>query len=167
MIELRSFQEDDFETLISWVDNEEFLIRFAGPVFTYPLTKEQLATYISDEKRLAFKVVKSDTAETIGHAEIYLSEEGTARLCRILIGKEEHRGKGMGGQIIQRLTDHSFGKLNAAVAELNVFDGNIAAIKCYEKAGFKVNPDKRTTMEVNGSIWTAINMRIRKTEYTE
>ena len=165
MIKLVPFEENDFEKLISWIDSEELLVQFAGAVvFKYPLTKEQLAIYNSDDKRLAFKVVEIETRKTIGHAEIYLVNPEIVRLCRILIGDKEYRGKGIGQQIIQQLRDYSFDKFNAGIVELNVYDWNISAIKCYEKVGFKINPNGTSTTEVNGKIWTAINMRTSRTE---
>ncbi len=163
MIELKPFGEEDFEKLISWVDSKELLLQFAGYVFEYPLTEEQLVAYISDEKRHAFKVVNPQTNETIGHAEIYLLEPKVALLCRILIGKEEYRGKGLGQQIMHQLIASAFEMPDVEMAELNVFDWNTPAIKCYEKTGFRINPDKIKTAEVNGAIWTAINMTLRKT----
>ena len=163
MIKLTPFEEEDFEKLISWIENEESLVQFAGSVvFKYPLTKEQLVIYISDDKRFAFKVIDTKTNETIGHAEIYLVKPDMSRLCRILIGKKEYRGKGIGQQIMQQLKDYSFDILNVEFVELNVYDWNIYAIKCYEKVGFKINSKVSSTTEVGGNIWTAINMRVKK-----
>ncbi len=164
MIRLEPFTNEDFEKLISWIDNKELLIQFAGSVFEYPLTAEQLTIYISDNKRFAFKVIDVNMNETIGHAEIYLTEPDTSRLCRILIGNKEYRGKGRGQQTVQQLTDYSFEKFKVEVVELNVYDWNISAIKCYEKAGFITNPNKSKKIEVDGKIWTAINMKILKNE---
>jgi len=45
MISLENFSENDFEKLISWVSNKEDLIQFAGSIFNFPLTKEQLNNY--------------------------------------------------------------------------------------------------------------------------
>jgi RimJ/RimL family protein N-acetyltransferase len=167
MIKLAPFEKEDFEKLISWIDNEEELVQFAGPVvFKYPLTKEQLVTYISDDKRFAFKVIDAKTNETIGHAEIYLVKPDMSRLCRVLIGRKEYRGKGIGQQIIQQLKDYSFDRFNVEIIELNVYDWNISAIKCYEKVGFKINPSSSNTTEINGNSWTAINMIIQKEKKT-
>ena len=49
--------------------------------------------------------------------------------------------------------------------ELNVFDFNIGAIKCYEKVGFKMNPDKKLLREVDGETWTAVNMVLNLEEW--
>jgi len=38
MITLEPFDREDFERLINWVDNEEILVQFGGPIFSFPLT---------------------------------------------------------------------------------------------------------------------------------
>ena len=101
---------------------------------------------------------------SIGHAEIYLLE-GSANIGRILIGDKELRGKGLGQKITTLLVEYIFTNLNRSVVELNVFDWNIAAIKCYEKAGFKKNADKKLERKVNGQTWIAINMWMEKEKY--
>ena len=166
MIELIPFATTDFDTLIAWVDSEETLVQFAGRFFKYPLTAEQLATYIKDKKRHIYKVVYVPTGITIGHAEICFKDgENTALLCRICIGVKNFRGKGYGQQITNRLLRISFEELGAEKAELNVFDWNKAAITCYRKAGFEINPSKTYTREVNGKTWTALNMTLAKAHW--
>jgi len=51
-----------------------------------------------------------------------------------LIGDISNRGKGIGQQVIDELLKFSFGKIGVREVELNVYDWNIAGIKCYEKA---------------------------------
>ena len=162
MIELRQFDKTDFDRLISWIDSEKFMIQFAGPIFTFPLTTEQLEKYISDKNRLPFKVIMIKTGKVIGHAEIYNSKKSTAKLCRILIGDKDLRGKGLGEKIVNELVEFSFNKLNAVIVELNVYNWNTSAIKCYEKVGFIVNPSKSKTTQYGNNEWTAINMTLDK-----
>lgn len=158
MIALQPFKITDFDTLISWIDNEESLVQFAGQLFSFPLTPQQLLTYIQDEKRFPYKVVSTLSGSTIGHAEIYLPGTGTAIFCRIIIGNPEYKGRGLCYKLIKALLEISFTELGAEKAELNVFDWNIPAIKCYERSGFIINPDKKKERVVNGKTWTALNM---------
>ena len=44
-------------------------------------------------------------------------------------------------------------------------DWNIAAIKCYEKAGFTIDPGKKLERMVNGKTWAAINMVFPRDKY--
>ena len=161
MLKLELFTKEDYARLISWIENEEELIQFAGPVFTFPLTEKQLEKYSEDNCRFAYKVIEINSNQTIGHCEIYLSEKST-KLCRILIGEKSFRGKGLGLEIVKRLLEKCFNQFNSLFVELNVYDWNTGAIKCYEKAGFKINKDKYKTIAVNGKKWTSINMFVDK-----
>lgn len=161
MIKLEPFTKNDFSRLVSWVKNEEELIQFAGPVFTFPLTEDQLYKYLENQNTNAYKIVELSSQKVIGHCEIYLSEN-SAKLCRILIGDKSFRGKGFGVDVVNLMLNKCFNEFNYSLVELNVYDWNIGAIKCYKKAGFVVNPEKSKTIEVNNKIWTSINMFIKK-----
>lgn len=158
MIQLEPFKQEDFKRLISWIDSEELLIQVAGPIFTYPLTEEQLNTYLEDNYRSAFKVVDTNANNAIGHAEIYKTEDNTAKICRVLIGDKAFRGKGLGQALINELISFSINSLKISSIELNVYDWNTQAIKCYEKAGFVLVPEKYTTITVKGDTWKSLNM---------
>ncbi len=162
MLKLKEFDKADFNRLISWVESEELLIQFAGPIFTFPLTTNQLAIYITDKNRIPFKVIDSETDEVIGHAEIYFSENKTAKLCRILIGDKTKRGHGLGEEIVNQLVEFSFNKLCALKIELNVYDWNTSAIKCYKKVGFEANSSKTRKVIFNNSECTSINMTLKR-----
>lgn len=158
MLRLEPFTPADFKRLISWLDNEELLVQVAGPIFSYPLTEEQLFNYLEDGNRHAFKVVDAGAGSVIGHAEIYKNDDGTAKLCRILIGDKACRGKGIGKELMHKLVAFSMETLKASSVELNVYDWNTQAIKCYEQVGFVFNPEKFTTIEVQGKDWKSLNM---------
>jgi RimJ/RimL family protein N-acetyltransferase len=164
MLRLETFNKDSYEELISWIGSEEQLMQFAGPAFTFPLTKEQLEISLSDKNRFAFKVVACKTNVVIAHAEIYLTDQ-SAYLGRIIIGDKEQRGKGLGQQIVNLLLDFVFSKLAKIKVELNVFDWNVGAIMCYEKAGFVINPNKKNERQIKNEIWTALNMTIDKSRW--
>lgn len=160
-MQLQPFKPTDFRKLISWIDTEELLVQFAGPIFTYPLTEEQLTAYLEDNNRYAFKVVDTNADETIGHAEIYKQEDNTVKICRVLIGDEAYRGKGLGREIIDMLVAYACNNLRIPSIELNVYDWNIPAIRCYEKAGFVFVPGKYTTINVKGNTWKSLNMTFK------
>jgi RimJ/RimL family protein N-acetyltransferase len=166
MLRLETFDKESYEDLISWIGSEEQLMQFAGPAFTFPLTKEQLEISLSDKNRFAFKVINCKTNIAIGHSEIYLTDR-SAYLGRILIGDKEQRGKGLGQQIVNLLLDFVFSKLDKIKVELNVFDWNVEAIKCYEKVGFVINPNKKNERQIKNEIWTAINMTIDKSKWQQ
>jgi len=139
-------------------------MQFAGPAFTFPLNNEQLDKSLSDPNRFAFKAVDLHDMTTVGHGEIYLGLE-YANLGRIIIGDPQKKGHGLGYEIVSHLLDYAFDTLGQVKAELNVFDWNLGAIKCYEKAGFSINPHKKAERTVNGQTWIALTMTIDKRKW--
>jgi RimJ/RimL family protein N-acetyltransferase len=162
MIELLPFNENDFETLKSWIKSREELFQFAGPLFSYPLTNEQLLNYISRLDKKPFKVILTSTKEIIGHCELNF-ENGNNRLSRILIGKQEFRGKKIGEQLVRKMVEMLFLNPTVTTVDLNVFEWNIPAIKCYEKVGFKINHQNTDQLDVYGKTWIRLNMQLTRT----
>jgi len=164
MIELKRLEHADFAIYKSWICSQDELFQFAGPIFSYPLTEQQLHDYINDSKRIAFKAILTKSNEIIGCAELNL-ENLKPRLSRILIGDKTKRNIGLGRLIIDRLLEKIFYEYDYLDADLNVFDWNKSAIKCYQNAGFKINPELEYKHNCNGEIWTAINMIINKFDW--
>lgn len=165
MISLQPFNKTDFKQLLAWETDEEALMQFAGPSFSFPLTEDQLELSLQDSNRLTYKVVHIKNNISIGHAEIYFPDNTTALLCRILIGDMNYRGKGLGLAVINELLNISFARPGIEEATLNVFDFNAAAIKCYTKAGFTVNEGKTKIRQLKNKTWTALNMSFSKTKW--
>jgi RimJ/RimL family protein N-acetyltransferase len=167
MIKLEQFKESDFDTLISWIDNKDLLVQIAGNVFSFPLTREQLRRYLRDEKSKAFNIVDTDLNTVIGHAEIYHLDQHTCKLDKLIIGDKSSRGKGHCQQVMKTLLDLSFAMADMKTVELNVYDWNTAAKRCYEKVGFMVNPEKNFLTRVNGNEWLALNMVIERDKWLD
>ena len=157
MIYLENFEKKDYSELIDSVKNAKDLMQFGGPEFTFPLTENQIDKTLSDENRIAFRVANTSNGKTVGHCEIYFNN-GSAKLGRILIMDENQRGKGIGEQMVILMLQYILENRIERNIELNVFDFNIGAQKCYEKVGFTLNPDKKYLREVDGETWTALNM---------
>jgi RimJ/RimL family protein N-acetyltransferase len=166
-IRLEKFSEKDFDRLISWINDEKELIQFAGPIFTFPLTHEQLHNYLADIKRHAFKIIHNETNNTIGHCETYQTNEQNSRLCRILIGDKSFRGKGFGTILTKLLTEWSFENLKINSVDLNVYEFNTFAIKAYEKVGFKKTIMSEGITRVNNESWKSHQMSVTREEFSE
>lgn len=167
MLELRKLEQNDFELFKSWIKSKEELIQFAGPaILQFPITDEQLQRYITDERRVVHKIILSETNEIIGNAELNF-ENPKPRLSRILIGEVRNRNKGFGKQIVNKLLEKLFMEYAFLEADLNVYDWNINAIKCYENVGFVINPELVNTQTSCGTTWNALNMIITKERWLD
>lgn len=164
MIKLLPFTQVDFETFKSWISNAEELFQFAGPIFKYPVTNNQLDNYIKMTDKIPLKVVLESTNETIGHCELNF-ENGNKRLSRILVGKKELRGQKIGEEIVRTMINILFEDKATQEVDLNTFDWNKAAIRCYKKVGFRINHEQTDQMNVNGKVWTRINLSLKRENY--
>lgn len=158
-IVLEEFNSNDFDRLISWVKNERDLVQFAGPIFQFPLDQQQLTQYLSDPKRRVFKIIHKPNSRVIGHMEAYLVSKDIIRLCRILIGEELDRGKGLAYEAISLIIELLKKNYNPKTIELNVYDFNINAIRCYEKIGFQKTAHFQLN-KFNEEIWKSIKMEL-------
>lgn len=164
-IRLEHFSTADVERLISWIGNEKEMVKFAGPSFTFPLTKDQLLRHLDDTKRHAFNIIHNDTVTTIGHGEVYHTNEHTGRICLIIIGDKQFRGEGYGTMATRLLTDWSFKNLHTKMVDLNVYDFNTAAIKAYERVGFRIITNNNTPTIIDGESWTSCRMQITREQF--
>ena len=142
MLKLEPFTQDDFSKLIGWIDTKRELVQFAGDLFTYPLSEDQLHAYLSQEKLVAKKIIHIESGEVIGHCELNFLNE-YPRLSRILIGNKQNRGLGYGAKIIRLMIDAIQKEIPSGQVELRVFGYNTNAIKLYEKEGFVIQ-EKQT-----------------------
>jgi len=137
MLRLEPFTPKDFSRLIHWVGTKRELIQFAGDLFTFPLSEDQLQEYLSQKKLAPKKIIHTESGEVIGHCELnFLNEH--PRLSRILIGNKQKRGRGYGTKIIQLMIDAIQKEIPTKQVELRVFGYNTYAIKLYKKEGFVI-----------------------------
>lgn len=159
MIVLQPFDIHDAPELIANIKDKRSLLQFAGPMYSFPLTADQLEIDLSDENRTLFKIIDGENQNTIGHAQIFLKEK-TFLLGRILIWDENNRGKGYGKKVMQELLKYGFSNFNRELAELNVYDWNTGAIECYKKVGFSIDPEVKNEAKIDNETWVSINMKI-------
>ncbi|KRF13539.1 GNAT family N-acetyltransferase [Paenibacillus sp. Soil787] len=94
MIKLVFFERTDSKQLIEWSGDEAFLLQWAGPHFKYPLTEDQLDTYIEGSNnmqssdKLIFNAIDTETGSIVGHISIggIDRENRSGRIGKVLIG---------------------------------------------------------------------------------
>lgn len=173
-IKLEPFTTADFNDLINWIDDPDLMTEWAGGLFRFPLTEKSLQWYIEDTNRrgkssaFVFKVVDIDSGKSIGHASIgsisYGNESG--RLTRIFIAKE-HQGKGYCKQIMHALLKFGFEELKLHRMELGVYTHKTAAIRCYQRSGFKTDGVMRDILKTADGFWSIMEMSVLSHEWPQ
>ena len=162
MIRLEKFTEEDFDRLINWIKNEDDLILFAGPTFSFPLTKEQLSAYINSDVRKVYRVIDTESGEVVGHCELNDINTVTrsARICRMIVGDTSKRNKGYGRKMIQELKKIAFSDLSLNNLTLKVYEMNEPAIKCYRNCGFEIKGKIHKSLVSKGRYWPSYIMSL-------
>ena len=166
MIHFQRFETTDFDLLKSWITSEKEWIQFAGPIFTFPVTDDQLEKYCASNKREVFKIVLDETSEVIGHCEFNYENE-LPRISRVLIGDEKARNRGIGTEIIKKISEAFFSDSAVSKIDLNVFAWNDRAIHCYENLGFRINTTTLFELEVEGKFWENHNMVLTREDFNK
>lgn len=172
MVELKYFERSDFNQLIEWIDSPEFLLQWGGPGFDYPLNDAQLEKYIenannNNSEALIYKAIDSDTGRTVGHISLGKIDRKnrSARVGKVLVGDKNARGKGIGRQMIREILKIAFDDLHLHRVSLGVFDFNVSAISCYEKAGFVKEGLLRDSRKNGDEYWSLWEMSILENEW--
>lgn len=163
MIKLKPFKTEDWQYINQWIANESELIQFAGQIFTFPIDKNQIENYLSNSKKRTVFRIENENDEPIGMAEISIEDENVAKLARILIGEKSLRGKGVGTELINQLTEYAVKNLKKKTIRLNVYQWNIGAMKCYQKAGFTQTDKPTKYVKVGDETWKITEMEITST----
>ena len=156
---LRPFREADIPDLIEWSGDEQFLLQWGGPRLKYPfdLTQGMSIVKESDRDDSHFRAYTAwlDGTSRVGHAEIgnIDYENRSGRFMRLLVGDTEKRGQGLGEALVRSLLDIAFDDLELHRVELGVFDFNVGARKCYEKAGFHLEGTLRECRRQGDEYW--------------
>ena len=173
MVELAPFRDSDAATLVDWIPDDEFLAQWAGSNFSPPLDMAQFdafrkrAARESPPSRL-YRVTRPGSDEMVGYGELASIDLPTrsARLSRLLISPD-HRSVGLGGAMVEALLAVAFGELALHRVALGVFDFSRAAIRCYQKAGFRVEGTRRECNQVGGVWWDSCIMAVLEGEWRE
>ncbi|MEV7726711.1 GNAT family protein [Streptomyces sp. NPDC087917] len=156
---LRPFLPRDQAPLRSWITSETELVNWAGTAFTWPLDDTQLTAYAAEPDRATWTALTPDGPQgphghPLGHVSLY-----AGRLGRVLISPAA-RGRGLGGRLVSLALDHAFDTLGLPSVGLGVWAHNTAALRLYENLGFRVERTVPNAVEVAGTPWTAVEMRL-------
>ncbi|MSO98713.1 MAG: N-acetyltransferase [Rhodospirillaceae bacterium] len=169
-VTLEPFATTDIDRLIGWIPDAAFMLQWAGPTFTWPLTRDQLerdVTALKPNGPQRMYRAADQAGVVVGHIEIKAIDpiHSNAMLGRILIAPDR-RGNGLGLPLVNAALEICFSELGLHRVGLRVFAHNTGAIACYKRAGFRVEGNERHTKRaLDGTWWDACTMAILENEW--
>ena len=137
---LRPIKKEDLIFFNTWRNNIE--IKQQALLHPFPVTSEMDESWYNNiandtsNKSIFFTII-NDNESVVGYT--FLSNiNWINRNCYfgIIIGDEQHRGKGIGKEVLKLIIDYVFNTLNLHKITLEVVVDNKSAITLYEKMGF-------------------------------
>lgn len=165
---IRPIEEDDIDDLYKWYNDPEVNLWSSGawPLNTL-LNKDQISVMFLDGEPgiYRYSILNDNNVliGTIGFKEVNIP--GRSVTLYIVIGNKSYWGKGYGTDALITFIRFLFHQWNFHRISLDTWDGNVRAIKAYEKVGFKVEGRQREARYILGTYHDSILMGLLRTEF--
>jgi RimJ/RimL family protein N-acetyltransferase len=152
------FTEQYHPLLVNWIPDEEFNLLCGGPLYTWLITIEEIASHQAQDEVASFLL--TDDGNIVGFIELIREADNSCRLCRIIIAAEAARGRGDGKKLVELAIQYSQSTLGANNFNLAVFERNECAIHCYSSVGFQVTSREEKARQFQGQWWPFLRMEM-------
>ncbi|AHF06894.1 GNAT family N-acetyltransferase [Desulfitobacterium metallireducens] len=165
---IRPLDSDDIELFYQWYNDQEVNLWSSGawPLNTL-LSKDELEGRFfdpdSDEHRYAITNLQHELIGTLGFREVNIPAQSATLF--IVIGDKNHWGQGYGTDALKTFLHFLFGQWNFHRLSLDTWDGNLRAIKAYEKLGFVLEGKLRDAHFVEGQYHDAVIFGLLRSEF--
>lgn len=166
---LRTVEKEDLGYIKRWYNDFELRKLTAIDIPSTEKYMEQFYEKVQDTSdRIWFMVVEKESNNVIGEVGL-LRMYPTWRTTdlTIIIGEKAYREKGYGKEAIILLMDYAFGFLNFHRISIGVVGFNDAALRFYEKIGFKQEGIQRDGYYFNYEYHDFIMMSILEDEFKQ
>jgi len=119
-------------------------------------------------KSYVFAIVLREKDLYIGNIEVTIMNQIARRgEIGIVIFNPNYWSQGLGSEALELLLSFSFGELNLNSVELQVFEKNVKAQKCYLKLGFKEVGRRRQALFTKGTFIDLLILDLLREEWLQ
>ncbi|MCR5807862.1 MAG: GNAT family N-acetyltransferase [Oscillospiraceae bacterium] len=156
----------DFEKIQNWITDERTHAMWCANHIKFPLEKEDFEQTLDRMYGLYGDlpfIAVTDEGKAVGFICCSVNYETNEAMLAFVLVSPEERGKGTAVEMLRLASRYCFEILGADAVQLNVFDANIRARKCYEKAGFTERRLEKDAFAYKDELWGRCNMVLSKT----
>ncbi len=153
--------DKDFTFVSTWIADERTHSLWSANRFPYPITPESFHNFlekIAAEWADSAYVATENSGQPVGFFCYSVNTEDNTGFLKFIIIDRAKRGKGYGKEMLQLALQYAFQITGAEAVQLNVFDENTAAKKCYESVGFVERAIDKNVFSYQGELWSRCNM---------
>ncbi len=166
---LRPLEREDLNArYLSWLNDPE-VTRYME-TGTFPTTAQDLEKFYDgvtgSRNQVILAVADKKSGQHIGNVK--LGPIHWVHRCAtfgIMIGDKKFWGRGAGLEATRLMVEYGFDRLNLRRIDLGVFAEHDAAVRCYEKVGFKVEGRMRESLFRDGKYVDRLWMGLLRSDY--
>jgi diamine N-acetyltransferase len=170
-VRLRAIEREDIPAFLRWFNDPEvrqYLLLYK------PMSKGEEERWVEARQEARDEFIFGIEA-LIGKEWVLIGNVGLVKIdwknraatLGIVLGEKEHWGQGYGTEATRLMLRFAFHELNLHRVELDVFDFNQRAMRCYEKAGFRREGTKRAALFRDGRYHDVHLMSILQEEFAD
>lgn len=131
----------DFSYVSSWITDARTHTLWCANRCPHPLTEKEfhdmLARNEAEWGDFCYVFMKDLVSrQPVGFCSFAINEKDNSGFLKFVVSDNTMRGQGLGTEMLQVFLRYVFEIVGVESVKLNVFDVNIGAKRCYEKAGF-------------------------------
>lgn len=155
----------DFEYLRKWETDERAHALWCANLIPYPFSEKELQDVLDKNERewgdSAYTVTEND-GQPIGFFTYSVNVKDNSGFLKFIVVDSELRGKGYGTKMLELALNYAYLITGVASVQLNVFDVNKGAKKCYLKAGFLEQNTVSNAFTYQNESWSRCNMGAKR-----
>jgi RimJ/RimL family protein N-acetyltransferase len=170
-IYLRSVERDDLERCHDWMNDEDLRSTLAQ---RYPMSLAREADWVEratrgqDPSEMNFAICLAEGDRHIGNCGLMtIDRDNRTATLGIFIGEKDCRGRGFGTEAVRTLCRFAFGEMDLRKIRLDTQAGNEAALRAYEKVGFRQEGVLRQEFYRKGRALDVVRMGLLRDELTQ
>ncbi len=167
-VRLRAIEKSDVPTFVRWFNDPEVRKCLLMYVPFSTMQEERWVEGLADRQDYVF-AIEAQAGEKwvhIGNTGLHqIDWKNRLAVLGIMLGEQPYWGKGYGTDAVRTMLNFAFRAINLHRVELEVFEYNPRAIRCYEKAGFQRDGVRRQSHFYDGRYYDAYLMSILQGEF--
>ena len=156
----------DYQTIKNWITDARMHDLWCAKRIPYPMTEENLQAFLEKDAQewggKPYIATEEDKDTPVGFFIINVNAGAESAFFKCIMVDNSLRGKGYGTRMIEQMKRLAFDELGVSLVQLNVFDTNPRAKKCYEKAGFTIESFTENSLRFGEESWGHYRMVAKK-----
>ncbi|MCM1182164.1 MAG: GNAT family N-acetyltransferase [Roseburia sp.] len=158
----------DYEYVEKWIGDEKVHALWCANLIPYPVTREKLHVFLEKsamEWTDSAYVATEDNGKITGFFCYSINVNDNTGFLKFVIVDREKRGTGCGREMLRLALQYAFAITGVDLVQLNVFEENIAAKRCYKKVGFVEESISNDVFQYKDALWSRCHMIIEKRQF--